>query len=70
MNALQAMLLLMMGTAVVLALASMPWRLSPKGLTRSLDITRFSVPGALCACFVALAGIAVVGSTALLTALP
>jgi hypothetical protein len=67
MNSLQAMLLLMIGTAVVLAFASMSWPLWPKGLTRSLDITRFSVPGALCACFMALAGIAVAGSTALLT---
>ena len=69
MNALQAMLLLVIGTAAVLALASIPWRLCRKGLTRS-GIARFSVPGALCACLVTLAGIAVVGSTALLTPLP
>ena len=65
MNALQAMLLLVIGTAAVLALASIPWRLCRKGLTRS-GIAR----GALCACLVTLAGIAVVGSTALLTPLP
>jgi hypothetical protein len=70
MDALQAMLLLVIGTGGVLALASIPWRLCREGLTRSLDITRFSVLGALCACFVALAGIAFVGSTALLTVTP
>jgi hypothetical protein len=68
MDALQAMLLLVIGTGAVLALASIPWR-GRESLTRSLALTRFSLPGALCACFVALAGIAFVGSTALLTPL-
>jgi hypothetical protein len=67
MASLQAMLLLVIGTTVVIALVSIPWRLRREGLTRSLAVSRFSLPGALCACFVALAGIAVLGATALLT---
>jgi len=59
----QAVMLLVFGTAVALSVASMPW-----GLCReksSTAITRFSLPGALCAYLAALVGIAVVGSTAL-----
>jgi hypothetical protein len=66
MDALQAMLLLVLGTAAVLAFVSIPRR---EGLSRSLAASRFSLSGALCASFMALAGIAVVGSTALLTAI-
>jgi hypothetical protein len=66
MDALQAMLPVVIGTAAVLALASIPWRICREGL-ESLATTRYSLPSALCACFVALAGIAFVGSTALLT---
>jgi hypothetical protein len=67
MDALQAMLLLVIGTAAVLALASIPWRVCREGLG-SLATTRYSLPSALCACFVALVGIAFIGSTALLSA--
>ena len=68
MHALQAMLLLVIGTAAVLAFALIPWGLCRVSLTRSLAASRFSLSGALCASFMALAGIAIVGSTALLTA--
>jgi hypothetical protein len=67
MDSLEAMLVLVIGTTVVTALTSIPSRLRRESLTRSLALTRFSLPGALCACFVALAGIAVVSSTILLT---
>ena len=58
---LQAMLLRNVATTFVVTLASMPGDLCREGL--SLGMPRFSVPSALCACSVALIGIAVVVST-------
>ena len=61
----QAILLLVIGTTVALSVASIPWHLCRESVTRSPAITRFSLPGALCAYLAAVVGIAVVGSTAL-----
>jgi hypothetical protein len=60
-----AILLVVMGTTVVLSVASIPWRVCHESLTRAPALTRFYLPGALCAYLAALAGIAVAGSTAL-----
>jgi hypothetical protein len=61
----QAVLLLVFGTTVALSVALIPWGLCRENMTSSTAITRFSLPGALCAYLAALVGIAVVGSTAL-----
>jgi hypothetical protein len=66
MGSIHSMLVLVIGTAVVMVVASIPWSLCREGQARSPTPSRFSLPGALCACFVALAAITVVGSTALL----
>jgi len=56
----QAILLLVIGTTVALSAASIPWHLCRESVTRSPAITRFSLPGALCAYLAAVVGIAVV----------
>ena len=61
----QAILLLVIGTTVALSVASVPSNICRESVMRSPAITRFSLPGALCAVSAALVGIAVVGSTAL-----